>query len=427
MKVIAAICIAASATCVAAQTAVMNGNDGVSGAVPVYSGTATLGPSSSSPIAVSGSNVGIGTTTPLAHFSVIGSSPGLMVGYDTTTDNLAAEDFAKVPQIFVVGDGTTNDGPGIGQLQLKINQSGGAYESVSELYLAASNAGNAHDAASGLGVPSQVVGGNVLGRIGFYGDDGTNVRTKGALIEAEVYTGHAAVSTTGVVPAALNLATESQTPIVFYTNANTQVGGLYGSSSERMRVDYNGNVGIGTTAPGATLEVNGTAKIDTSLSVGTGGITFSGQPGIQTTPWTGVLCGGDYAEAVNAKGSLRTYEPGDVLVIGDGVEGEVQKSAEPYSTMVAGIFATKPGVIGRRQSLVKDAEEIPMAMVGIVPTKVTAENGSIHRGDLLVTSSTSGYAMKGTDRSRLVGAVIGKAMGSLETGTGVIEVLVTLQ
>ena len=139
------------------------------------------------------------------------------------------------------------------------------------------------------------------------------------------------------------------------------------------------------------------------------------------------MCGGDYAEAVNAKGSRKSYEPGDVLVIGDGAEGEVQKSAEPYSTMVAGIFATKPGVIGRRQSLLKDGEEIPMAMVGIVPTKVTAENGPIKRGDLLVTSSTTGYAMKGTDRSRLVGAVIGKAMGSLDTGTGVIEVLVTLQ
>ena len=137
--------------------------------------------------------------------------------------------------------------------------------------------------------------------------------------------------------------------------------------------------------------------------------------------------GGDYAEAVDAKGSRKSYEPGDVLVIGDGDQGEVQKSAEPYSTMVAGIFATKPGVIGRRQSLLKDAQEIPMAMVGIVPTKVTAENGPVHRGDLLVTSSTTGYAMKGTDRSRLVGAVIGKAMGSLDSGTGVIEVLVTLQ
>lgn len=66
-------------------------------------------------------------------------------------------------------------------------------------------------------------------------------------------------------------------------------------------------------------------------------------------------------------------------------------------------------------------------MVGIVPTKVSAENGPIHRGDLLVTSSTAGYAMKGTDRSRMVGAVVGKAMGSLESEAGVIEVLVSLQ
>jgi len=94
---------------------------------------------------------------------------------------------------------------------------------------------------------------------------------------------------------------------------------------------------------------------------------------------------------------------------------------------VAGIYATKPGVIGRRQSLLKEAEEIPMAMIGIVPTKVTTENGPIHRGDLLVTSSSIGYAMKGTDRGRMLGAVIGKAMSSLESGTGVIEVLVTLQ
>ncbi len=38
-----------------------------------------------------------------------------------------------------------------------------------------------------------------------------------------------------------------------------------------------------------------------------------------------------------------------------------------------------------------------------------------------------GYAMKGTDRSRMLGAVVGKAMANLESGKGVIEVLVTLQ
>jgi hypothetical protein len=68
-----------------------------------------------------------------------------------------------------------------------------------------------------------------------------------------------------------------------------------------------------------------------------------------------------------------------------------------------------------------------MAVVGIVPAKVSAQNGAIEAGDLLVSSSTPGVAMKGTDRNRMLGAIVGKAMGTLNSGKGVIEVLVTLQ
>ena len=46
----------------------------------------------------------------------------------------------------------------------------------------------------------------------------------------------------------------------------------------------------------------------------------------------------------------------------------------------------------------------------------SAENGAIHPGDLLVTSSLPGHAMMGTDRSRMMGAVVGKSLGSLELG-----------
>ena len=72
-------------------------------------------------------------------------------------------------------------------------------------------------------------------------------------------------------------------------------------------------------------------------------------------------------------------------------------------------------------------DEIPLAVVGIVPCKVTSENGAILPGDLLVTSSLPGHAMKGTDRKRMLGAVVGKALDPLQHGTGVIQVLVTLQ
>jgi hypothetical protein len=71
--------------------------------------------------------------------------------------------------------------------------------------------------------------------------------------------------------------------------------------------------------------------------------------------------------------------------------------------------------------------EVPLAIVGIVPCKVTEENGPIAPGDLLVSSSTPGHAMKGTNRVRMLGAVIGKALEPLSEGKGIIQVLVTLQ
>jgi hypothetical protein len=139
--------------------------------------------------------------------------------------------------------------------------------------------------------------------------------------------------------------------------------------------------------------------------------------------------GADFAEEFTVAGASTDYQPGDVLVIDRDSDRRVGRSQEAYSTFVAGIYSTKPGMIGSPRGIDEGAStpEIPMAMVGVVPTKVTAENGPIARGDLLVTSSKAGYAMRGTDRSKMVGAVVGKALQPLEKGEGVIQVLVTLQ
>ena len=59
--------------------------------------------------------------------------------------------------------------------------------------------------------------------------------------------------------------------------------------------------------------------------------------------------------------------------------------------------------------------------------KVDANYGAIKAGDLLTTSWHAGYAMKVQDKVAASGAVIGKALGSLATGTGIIPVLVTLK
>lgn len=139
--------------------------------------------------------------------------------------------------------------------------------------------------------------------------------------------------------------------------------------------------------------------------------------------------GADFAESVTVTGNRGKYHAGDLLVIDSSASRSLALAQQPYSTLVAGIYSTKPGLLGSTHKIgeVSPETEVPLAVVGIVPCKVTAENGSIAAGDLLVTSSTPGHAMKGTERSRMLGAVVGKALEPLSSGQGVIQVLVTLQ
>jgi hypothetical protein len=65
--------------------------------------------------------------------------------------------------------------------------------------------------------------------------------------------------------------------------------------------------------------------------------------------------------------------------------------------------------------------------MGKVYCKVDANYASVEVGDPLTTSSTRGYAMKAKDPSKAFGAIIGKALKPLESGKGLIPVLVALQ
>jgi hypothetical protein len=139
--------------------------------------------------------------------------------------------------------------------------------------------------------------------------------------------------------------------------------------------------------------------------------------------------GADVAEAFEVEGDARSYEPGDVLVLSTRSDRRVEKSRSAYSPLVVGVYATKPGVLLTERHIDDELRgTVPLGVVGVIPTKVSAENGPISRGDLLVTASVSGHAMRGAARSRMFGATIGKALEEFAgPGTGIINVLVNVK
>jgi hypothetical protein len=143
------------------------------------------------------------------------------------------------------------------------------------------------------------------------------------------------------------------------------------------------------------------------------------------------VAGSDFAESLPVAGELADYEPGDVLVISLDQPGAVVKCGQPYDSLVLGVYSTRPAVLGADKGGVTEvgADEIPVAVLGIVPVKVSAENGTIQPGDLLTTLPTLGHAMRCEGLERCFGRTLGKALEGLPEGqtTGVIRVLVSLQ
>jgi hypothetical protein len=137
------------------------------------------------------------------------------------------------------------------------------------------------------------------------------------------------------------------------------------------------------------------------------------------------LTGADLAEQFGVVGELAA-DPGSVVVLaGDDC---VRVSDEPYDRRVAGVVSGaasyRPAIVLSRRA---DADRRPLALSGRVWCKVDADWGPVSVGDLLTTSPTPGHAMRATDPGRAFGAVIGKALGPLESGRALLPVLVALQ
>jgi hypothetical protein len=226
----------------------------------------------------------------------------------------------------------------------------------------------------------------------------------------------------------------------YFASGSSADGGIYGESNGALKpAVWAENIGGGFAMLAATSSTgSGNATLYLTQGNAAGDFVVGASSYLGTRYWRvdrtgkgffngGTQVGGaDFAEQMAVAGQVASYEPGDVLVISASADQTVEVSAEPFATAVIGVYSTQPAVLANAPDGDDPLEGIPVAITGIVPCKVSAENGPIQRGDLLVTATTPAHAMHAGDAPPQ-GTVLGKALGELEEGFGVIYILVTLQ
>lgn len=194
------------------------------------------------------------------------------------------------------------------------------------------------------------------------------------------------------------------------SRANIALGVFGSGATTRFVIDTAGNVGIGTAIPSARLDVAGDI-------VASGSITGA------------TVLGAVYQDIAEWVPATSDMAPGTVVVLNREKVNEVMPSSSEYDDSVAGVVSAQPGLI---LGLGSDSKEM-IATTGRVKVKVDATRAPIRIGDLLVSSSKPGVAMKSEPmeingrRFHQPGTLIGKALEPLASGEGEILVLLSLQ
>lgn len=183
----------------------------------------------------------------------------------------------------------------------------------------------------------------------------------------------------------------------------------------------------GVVDQGAALKLYDDAG---NLTIELDGDYGSGGEGRVITEVIQITGGADFSEQFDLSCGDSAADPGSVVSIDPSSPGQLCLSSSAYDRRVAGIISgaggVKPGMLMGQRGTEADGQH-PVALTGRVYCKVDASFGPIEPGDLLTTSPVSGHAMKVRDHSRASGAILGKAMTSLESGRGLVLVLVSLQ
>ncbi len=184
-----------------------------------------------------------------------------------------------------------------------------------------------------------------------------------------------------------------------------------------------------TVDSGGRLDFRNAAGV-TTISIDSDDSTGAAGDGVITTQILAITGGSDLSENFDIRSRDGKVSPGMVVCIDPDRPGRLVVCHRPYDPTVAGVISGAGGVVpGMRMGQagsVADGDH-PVALTGRTYVFADASGGPIRPGDLMTTSNTPGHAMRVSRNANVTGVILGKAMTSLDSGRGLVLVLIALQ
>jgi len=193
---------------------------------------------------------------------------------------------------------------------------------------------------------------------------------------------------------------------------------IYGNLIVSGGLSLDSNVTIGEDSDddlviNADIASNIIPKSTSTYNIGSNGARFDT---MYANVFNGVATEAKYADLAELYIADSNYPEGTVLVFGG--DKEVTVTSEKGDRRVAGVVSTNPAYLMNSQ--LDKENTVPVALQGRLPCLVL---GRARKGDMLVSSAISGYAVVNNEAK--IGTVIGKALENKDSdGKGIIEIVV---
>jgi hypothetical protein len=201
-------------------------------------------------------NVGIGTTSPIGNLSIYNSTAPILTLQNSSTGSGAGEGF-----LMDIGDGGSGAGVVLWNYANSYmrfgtnNTEAMRITSTGNLGIATSSPGSTYSGSNEIQIGNEMVMQNVVGNQLSLAN---NIRHDSSGNWTTLTSDYA----TAIRQDLGNINFHAHASVA----AGTSLSSTWDTSDVRMTIQNNGNVGIGTTAPAQSLEVNGMVKVDSFAS-----------------------------------------------------------------------------------------------------------------------------------------------------------------